>query len=89
MEFSVENPLDTQISFSSESSKDFKIPENIASPTLMIFVAIVGIFSIVMIYHWFAYGRNKILSLGTTIIYVCGVLFLTGMIIQLFIAISK
>jgi hypothetical protein len=60
-----------------------------SSPALFVLIGVVGVFSIVMIYHWFTYGRNKILSFGTLIVYLCGVLFLMGGIIDIFMKLAK
>ncbi len=85
----MESPIDADISFFSEEPKDFKIPSEVVSPALLVFIGIVGLFSIVMIYHWFTYGRNKILSIGTMIVYLCGTLFLVGGIIDIFTKLAK
>lgn len=89
MEFSIESPIDGGSSLFSEEPMDFKIPESVASPALFVLIGVVGVFSIVMIYHWFTYGRNKILSFGTLIVYLCGVLFLMGGIIDIFMKLAK
>lgn len=89
MEFSIESPIDGGSSLFSEEPMDFKIPESVVSPALFVLIGVVGVFSIVMIYHWFTYGRNKILSFGTLIVYLCGVLFLMGGIIDIFMKLAK
>lgn len=89
MEFSIESPIDGGSSLFSEEPMDFKIPESVASPALFVLIGVVGVFSIVMIYHWFTYGRNKILSFGTLIVYLCGALFLMGGIIDIFMKLAK
>ena len=89
MEFSIESPIDGGSSLFSEEPMDFKIPESVVSPALFVLIGVVGVFSIAMIYHWFTYGRNKILSFGTLIVYLCGVLFLMGGIIDIFMKLAK
>lgn len=89
MEFPIENPINTQISFHTETPLDIKLPASIVSSVLLVFVGVVGIFSLIMIYHWFTYGRNKIVSIGTTVVYVGGVLFFMGAIIELFTTFAK
>lgn len=89
MDFSVSNPMNTQISFDTETPLDVHLPGPLVSGGLLFFVGIVGVFSLVMIYHWFTYGRNKVLSAGTTVVYLGGVLFFIGMIIQIFTSLAQ
>lgn len=89
MEFSVESPINVGSSFFSEETRDFKIPQNVVSPALFVLIGIVGVFSIVMIYHWFTYGKSKILSLSTLVVYLCGILFLLGGIIDIVTKLAK
>ena len=89
MEFSIESPIDGGDSLFSEEPRDLKILESVSSPALFVLIGVVGVFSIVMIYHWFTYGRTKILSFGTLIVYLCGVLFLMGGIIDIFMKLAK
>ena len=68
MEFSIESPIDGGDSLFSEEPMDFKIPESVVSPALFVLIGVVGVFSIVMIYHWYTYARNKIVSFGALIV---------------------